>query len=114
VRLIVTVCPRESGTVRLPVTRGAHPRRLDARATLRALAGIVEARGLGDAVRLREACAGGCARSGPNVSVDILAGTSHDSVAVDWKTYVYSLPTLSCLADVIDENLRTTSTRAAP
>ena len=117
-RLVITVCPRESGTVRLPLTRGARVQRLDARAVLRALVTLVEARGLGAQVRVREGCAGGCSGRGPNVNVEILAGAPAtrppDSVAVDWQTYVYSLSTLECLADVIDENLGTSGTPAGP
>jgi hypothetical protein len=108
-RLVVTVCPREPGVVVLPVERGGHAVRLDAPAILERLSGLVAARGLGDNVRLREGCAGGCAQDGPNVSVEILPplrpGERPDHVAIDWKTYVYSLPTLACLGAVIDENL---------
>jgi len=32
-------------------------------------------------------------------------GQRPDHVAIGWKTYVYSLPALDCLATVIDENL---------
>ena len=109
-RLVVTVCPREPGAVVLPVERGGRTRRLDARAVRAALEALVAARGLGDRVRVREACAGGCAADGPNVSVEIFAtpppGARPDSVAVGWKTYVYSLPALDCLATILDENLR--------
>ena len=108
-RLVVTVCSREPGTVRLPVNRGERARRLDGAAILGALTTLVQARGLASRVRISEGCAGGCARRGPNVNVDILAaapdGRPHDSVAVGGKTYVYSLATLESLADVIDENL---------
>jgi hypothetical protein len=108
-RLVVTVCPREPGAVVLPAERCGRPRRLDARALRRALEALVAARGLGDRVRVREACAGGCAADGPNVSVEIFAapppGARPDSVAVGWKTYVYSLPALDCLATILDENL---------
>ena len=66
-------------------------------------------RGLGERVRLREGCAGGCSRAGPNVSVDMFPlgkpGEREDHVAVDWKTYVYSLDSLDCLAAVIEENI---------
>jgi hypothetical protein len=58
---------------------------------------------------VRDACAGGCAGRGPNVSVAMYslpaAGERADQVAVAWKTYVYSLPTLDCLARVIEDNL---------
>jgi hypothetical protein len=60
-------------------------------------------------VELREGCAGGCGGEGPNVDVTIYPvtpdGAHADHVAVGWKTYVYSLPTLDCLATIIDENL---------
>lgn len=108
-RLVVTVCPREPGVVVLPVERGARARRLDARAILEALERLVDERGLRDRVRVREGCAGGCGAAGPNVDVTIFPvtapGAKPDHVAVDWKTYVYSLPTLDCLATVIEENL---------
>ncbi|MBI3637007.1 MAG: hypothetical protein HY216_12485 [Candidatus Rokubacteria bacterium] len=108
-RLVISVCPREPGVVRLPITRGARRRRLGAPALLEALGALVTARGLGDRVTLREACAGGCWSPGPNVSVVIhplsAPGEPADGVALGWKTYVYSLPALDCLARVIDENL---------
>jgi len=69
----------------------------------------VAERGLADRVRLREGCAGGCSGPGPNVSVEIFPmprpGERPDHVAVGWKTYVYSIGSLECLATVIDENL---------
>lgn len=108
-RLIITVCPREPGTVVLPVERGGRAQRLDAPAIRRHLAAIVERRRLGDLVDVREGCAGGCARRGPNVGVTIYPprrpGQRLDHVALAWKTYVYSLPTLDCLPRVIDDNL---------
>jgi hypothetical protein len=114
-RLVVTVCLRECGNVVLPVERGRPARRLDARAILAELAALVARRGLGDRVRLREACAGGCGGPGPNVDVTIHPATPPgerpDHVAVGWKTYVYSLPALDCLATVIDENLGTSRKR---
>ena len=101
--------------MRLPVNRGERARRLDGPAILGALTTLVQARGLAAQVRIREGCAGGCSGRGPNVNVDILAavpdGRPHDSVAVGWKTYVYSLATLGSLADVIDENLVAPSSR---
>jgi hypothetical protein len=109
VRLVVTVCPRESGVVRLPVRPGGQPRRLDALAILRHLTRLVDERGLGDRVQLQEACAGGCTGAGPNVSVTIYPasrpGQRPDHVAIGWKTYVYSLSTLGSLATVLDDNL---------
>jgi hypothetical protein len=108
-RLVVTVCPREPGAVRLPVERGERTCRLDAVAILRRLHEVTERRQVSDRVRLREACAGGCGGAGPNVGVTVypmpVAGERADNVAIAWKTYVYSLPTLDCLARVIDENL---------
>jgi len=109
-RLVVTVCPRESGVVRLPVERGGHAMRLDADAVLKTLRALVDSRGLAERVRFCEACAGGCSADGPNVSVEIfpapLPGERPDHVAIGWKTYVYSLASLDCLATVIEENLR--------
>ena len=108
-RLVVTVCPREPGIVVLPVERGGRATRLDATAVLESLQALVETRRLEDCVRLREGCAGGCTQDGPNVSVEIFppvrAGERPDHVAIGWKTYVYSLPTLGCLATILEENL---------
>jgi hypothetical protein len=108
-RLVITVCFREPGVVVLPVERGGRARRLDARAVFASLRALVERVGLGDRVRVREGCAGGCSRAGPNVSVAMYAmpaaGERADQVAVGWKTYVYSLSTLACLAQVIEESL---------
>jgi hypothetical protein len=60
-------------------------------------------------VRIQNACAGGCAAAGPNVSVRILAmpapGEAPDDVAVGWRTYIASLDTLDCLARVLDDSL---------
>ena len=46
---------------------------------------------------------------GPNVDVRIYPisspGAKPDTVAIDWKTYVYSLASLDCLASVIEDNL---------
>jgi hypothetical protein len=109
-RLVITVCPREPGVVELPIVRGGRAVRLSAAAILRHLRELVAERGLAERVRLREGCAGGCSRPGPNVSVEILPmtrpGEREDHVAVDWKTYVYSLGSLECLAAVVEENLR--------
>ena len=109
VRLVVTVCPRERGVVRLPVRPGGPTRRLDARAILRQLARLVDERGLATQVRLQEGCAGGCTGTGPNVSVTIFPASrpNHrpDHVAIRWKTYVYSLPTIASLATILDDNL---------
>jgi hypothetical protein len=108
-RLVIAVCPREPGVVRLPVTRGSRARPLDAGAVAAALRALVDAGDLHERVELVEGCAGGCARTGPNVSVTIYPmprpGAAPDHVAVGWKTYVYSLASLDCLATVIEENL---------
>jgi hypothetical protein len=108
-RLVITVCPREAGTVRLPVTAGGRRLRLDAHAVLRELRALIAARDLAARVRVEEGCAGGCRRPGPNVTVDVFAATPvgrrPDHVAVGGRTYVYSMGTLACLADVIDQNL---------
>ncbi|HEX9821249.1 MAG TPA: hypothetical protein VGD07_16725 [Methylomirabilota bacterium] len=108
-RLVITVCPREAGVVVLPVESGARAGRLDAPAIVQRLQALIAARGLGDRVRVREACAGGCTGPGPNVGVTIYPspapGAPADQVAIGWKTYVYSLPALDCLARVIDDNL---------
>jgi hypothetical protein len=109
-RLIISICPRESGEVALPVERGGRVRRLDATGVLDALRELVARRQLEDRVTFREGCAGGCGRPGPNVDVTIhltpLPGQKPDHIALGWKTYVYSLASLDCLATVIDENLR--------
>ena len=94
----------------LPLERGGRATRLDASGVLTALQELVAARGLSERVQIRDGCAGGCWGAGPNVDVRIYAATAPgeraDHVALGWKTYVYSLPTLASLADVIDENLR--------
>ena len=108
-RLVVTVCPRETGLVVLPVERGGRRRRLDAAGVVRSLRDLVVQAGYDALVSVREGCAGGCARMGPNVDVRIYPasphGTKPDTVAIDWKTYVYSLASLDCLASVIEDNL---------
>jgi hypothetical protein len=108
-RLVITVCYREPGLVVLPVERGERAHRLDARAVAHQLVALAERRGVSDRVRVREGCAGGCNGPGPNVSVAIYPlpapGERSDEIAVAWKTYVYTLPTLECLSRVIDENL---------
>ena len=109
-RLIITVCPKESGTVVLPVERGGPRRRLDAPAILRELQALVTRRNLDAVVRVREGCAGGCQGRGPNVSLTILAmpapGERPDNVAVGWRTYVGSLAEAPSLQAIIDANLR--------
>jgi hypothetical protein len=108
-RLVVTVCPREPGVVTLPIARGRRAEKLNATAIAHQLRQIVAERGLAVRVLVREGCAGGCSRPGPNVSVEIFPmtrpGEREDHVAVGWKTYVYSLGTLDCLAAVLDDNL---------
>jgi len=109
-RLVITVCPRERGAVVLAVRRGGRARRLNAPAIAQALQDLAVERRLDDYVRVSEGCAGGCARAGPNVGVTIYPaprpGEKPDHVAIDWKTYVYSLASLDCLATIIEENLR--------
>jgi hypothetical protein len=116
-RIVITVCPRERGVVVLPITRGGRAVRLNAEGILQYFAELVAERGLGERVRLREGCAGGCSGTGPNVSVEIfplgLPGEREDHVAVDWKTYVYSIGSLDCLAAVIEENLGRSPVRAS-
>lgn len=113
--LEITVCPREPGTVVLPVERGGRPRRMDASAVAQHLQHLIARRGLAGTVWLREDCAGGCDRAGPNVNVDVFLkappGEEQDHVAVEGKSYVYSLPSVDCLAQIIDENLRPARSR---
>ena len=108
-RLIVTICQRECGVVSLPIERGGRTESMDAVALSGHLEALVARRGLGHRVRIQNACAGGCAAAGPNVSVRILAmpapGEAPDDVAVGWRTYIASLDTLDCLAQVLDDNL---------
>ena len=117
-RLVITVCPREPGLVVLPVERGDRGTRLAAGAIAEKLDALVAARGLGERVRLRAGCAGGCSFSGPNVSVEIFPvtppGERPDHVAIGRKTYVYSLPALDCLATILDENLAPPRRRGRP
>jgi len=119
--LEITVCPLESGSVVLPLKRGGHPERMDARAIRKHLERLIQRRGLAGTVWLREDCAGGCHRAGPNVNVDVFVkappGEEQDHVAVESRSYVYSLASLPCLDQIIDENLkpaRSRGTRAAP
>lgn len=108
-RLTITICPREPGVVVLPIERGERARRLDAATIVHEMRALISRRALDDHVSLREGCAGGCYGKGPNVSVTIYPpvrpGERSDGIAVGWKTYVYTLPTLTCLAQVIEENL---------
>lgn len=108
-RLVITVCPVEPGNVRLPVRPGGRAARMDARTIARHLRALVVERKLGDVVRVQEGCAGGCTGTGPNVGVTMYPparpGEPLDQVAIGWKTYVYSLDTLDCLARIIDDNL---------
>lgn len=115
---MITVCLRERGVVRLPVERGAPRVSLDAPAVIRELTALIARRGLTALVRVRDGCAGGCARGGPNIDVRIHAAPTADrradKVALGWKTYVYSLGTLPDLATVIDENLRASTQTTGP
>ncbi len=108
-RLVITVCPNEPGVVTLPLERGGRARRLDARAVARHLEALAATRGVGERVTVRSACAGGCTSAGPNVGVTIYPdgrpGETSDHVAIGWRTYVYSLRELDCLARVITDNL---------
>ena len=108
-RVVVTVCSRERGVVTLPVERGGRRRRLDAEGVQKALREIVAARGIDRYVSILEGCAGGCGRPGPNVDVRLHStsspGGTLDSVAIGWKTYVYSLASLPCVASIIEDNL---------
>jgi len=108
-RLVITVCLREPGTAALPVRRGESARSVDAAAIAEALRRLVDERALDAYVSIREACAGGCGREGPNVSVTIHAvpppGKKPDHVAIGWKTYVYTLATLDCLETIVEENI---------
>ncbi|MBI3029999.1 MAG: hypothetical protein HYY64_10845 [Candidatus Rokubacteria bacterium] len=108
--LEITVCPLEPGSVALPLERGGRPRRMDARAIRQHLERLIRRRALAGRVWLREDCAGGCHRAGPNVNVDVFLkappGAEQDHVAVENRSYVYSLASLPCLARIIDENLR--------
>ena len=116
-RLVITVYPREPGVVALPIALGGPAVKLNAAAITHHLRQLVAERGLAERVRLREGCAGGCSRPGPNVSVEILPltrpGEREDHVAIGWKTYVYSLASLDCLAAVIDDNLGRARVRAS-
>jgi len=93
----------------LPLEPGGTRRRLDAGRVRRELEALVERRGLGDLVTVRDACAGGCFAAGPNVSVTIYPpphpGQRPSHVALGWRTYVYSIHDLESLAAVIDDNL---------
>ena len=108
--LEITVCPRERGYVVLPLEGRGRPERMDARAIRKCLERLIRRRNLTGTVWLREDCAGGCDRAGPNVNVDVFLkappGVEQDHVAVETRSYVYSLASLRCLAQVIDANLR--------
>jgi hypothetical protein len=96
--------------VALAVNHGGRKRRLDAAAVAQSLRDMVAARQLDGLVSVCDGCAGGCSRTGPNVDVRIHSvappGANPDHVAIGWKTYVYSLASLDCVATIIDENLR--------
>ena len=96
--------------MRLAITPGGKKRRLDAAGLARSLRDLAATRQLDPLVTVREGCAGGCSRAGPNVGVTIHPVTPPDArpdhVAIGLKTYVYSLGSLDCVATIIDENLR--------
>ena len=108
-RLVITVCPRETGTVTLAVERGQRRRRLDARGILQELQGLIDSRGLGAFVSVREGCAGGCYNTGPNVSLTLHAlsppGRRPDNIAIGWESYVGSIGALDCLATILETHL---------
>ena len=107
--LEITVCLREPGKVILPVERGNRPAPMNARAIVNRLERLIAGRRLTGVVWVREGCAGGCARAGPNVNVDVFArarpGEAQDHIAIAGKSYVYSLRSLRWLGQIIDENL---------
>ena len=107
-RIVITVCPRELGTVALPVAPGRPRRRLDARAILAELQALVSRRKLDALVRVREGCAGGCHGRGPNVSLTFHAlpapGERPDNIAVAWRSYVGALGETPSLQAIVDEN----------
>src|SRR3989475_10738763 len=102
--LVITVCPNEPGVVVLPLERGGRARRLDAPAVAHHLAALTAARGVGDRVTLRSACAGGCPRAGPNAGATTYpeprGGGGPDNAATGGKAYGYSPGDLDCLARV--------------
>lgn len=116
--LEITVCPREPGTVLLPVERRGRRERMDARAITRHLERLIFRRRLAGRVWIRQDCAGGCGREGPNVNVDVFLkappGEEQDHIAVAGRSYVYSLPALGWLGQIIDENLTPAKPRNRP
>jgi uncharacterized protein YbaR (Trm112 family) len=108
--LEITVCPREKGRVSLAVERGGRPVRMNARALVGRLERLIARRGLAGRVRIRQECAGGCDRAGPNLHVDVFAeapaGVAQDRVAVRARSYVYCLASSGSLARIVEENLR--------
>jgi hypothetical protein len=115
-RLVITICPREPGVVTLPVERGARARRFDAAGLATQLEALVAARGVGDLVSVRRACAGGCSLRGPNVSVALYPaprpGEKIDQVAIGWRTYVGALASVDCVAAILDDNVSDGGVRA--
>src|SRR5205809_7728939 len=95
-RLVVTVCPRERGSVVLPLERGGRAARLDAAGVLEELRALVARRGLADRVDVRDGCAGGCWGAGPNVDVRVYAarvpGERADHVPLGWEAFLYTPP----------------------
>jgi hypothetical protein len=108
-KLVITICPRERGTVTLAAGRGLRRRRMNASTLARELRALVSARDLGRWVDIREGCAGGCWSSGPNVTVTLYPPARDseraDQVAIGWKTYVYSLAGLDRVSRIVDDNL---------
>jgi hypothetical protein len=109
-RIVITVCPRETGLAALAVRRGEPAELLDAPAIAQWLRHLAAERRLESHVAVHEGCAGGCGRAGPNIGVSIYAvpppGRKPDHVAIRWKTYVYSLSSVDSLEAIIDDNLR--------
>ena len=112
-RLVITICSRETGAVSLAVRAGETAQRLDAAGITRALRDLAAERGLAGRVRVVDGCAGGCGRPGPNVGVTFHAmprpGEKPDHVALGWRTYVYSLASLDCVAAILDQCLAETA-----
>src|SRR5438093_1019696 len=79
-RLVVTVCPRERGSVVLPLERGGRAARLDAAGVLEELRALVARRGLADRVDVRDGCAGAVARSARNAASSTRSGNEYSQM----------------------------------